>query len=89
VIFRVGATALVLRVASAAGGGAIDVRIDGCDEFTSQAGTSIGTCQVASTGGADIYDALSCPLTNTSGPHDLCLSFSGDTTFEIDSWHLE
>jgi arabinoxylan arabinofuranohydrolase len=87
--FREGATALVLRVASAAGGGAIDVRIDGCDEFTSQAGTSIGTCQVASTGGADIYAALSCPLTNTSGPHDLCLSFSGDTTFEIDSWHLQ
>lgn len=87
--FRGGASALVIRVASATGGGLIDVRIDGCDDFTSVAGTSIGTCEVVSTGGADIYAALSCPLTATSGPHDMCLRFSGDTSFELDSWHLE
>ena len=87
--FRGGATALVLRVASASGGGAIDVRVDGCDDFTNEPGTSIGTCQVVSTGGADTYAGLSCPLSATSGPHDLCLAFSGDTSFEIDSWHLE
>jgi len=87
--FRGGATALVLRVASASGGGSIDVRVDGCDDFTNQPGTSIGTCEVVSTGGADTYTELSCPLTATSGPHDLCLAFSGDTSFEIDSWHLE
>lgn len=87
--FRGGATKLVLRVASAAGGGSIDVRIDGCGDFTTEPGTSIGTCDVASTGGADLYAALSCPLAETSGAHDLCLAFSGDTSFEIDSWHLE
>lgn len=89
VSFRGGATSLVLRVASASGGGSIDVRIDGCADFTGEAGTSIGTCEVISTGAADTYAELSCPLTQTSGPHDLCLGFSGDTAFEIDSWHLE
>jgi arabinoxylan arabinofuranohydrolase len=87
--FRSGATTLVARVASAAGGGVIDVRIDGCDDFTSVPGSSIGTCQVVSTGGADTYADLSCSLAQTSGAHDLCLSFSGDTSFTIDSWHLE
>jgi arabinoxylan arabinofuranohydrolase len=87
--FRGGATALLLRVASASGGGSIDVRVDGCDDFTNEPGTSIGTCEVVSTGGADTYAELSCPLTATSGPHDLCLAFSGDTSFEIDSWRLQ
>jgi arabinoxylan arabinofuranohydrolase len=87
--FRGGAQTLVLRVASASGGGSIDVRIDGCDDFTSAPGTSIGTCEVTSTGGAATYAELACPLAPASGPHDLCLSFSGDTSFELDSWHLE
>jgi arabinoxylan arabinofuranohydrolase len=87
--FRAGATTLLARVASEAGGGSIDVRIDGCSDFTSVPGTSIGACEVVSTGGADTFAALSCPLTQVSGPHDLCLSFSGDTSFEVDSWHLE
>lgn len=87
--FRSRATRLVVRVASASGGGSIDVRIDGCDDFTSAAGASIGTCEVKSTGGADTYAALSCALSDTSGPHDLCLVFSGSTSFSLDSWHLE
>jgi arabinoxylan arabinofuranohydrolase len=87
--FREGATKLVLRVASGSGGGTIDVRIDGCDGFTSEPGSSIGTCQVAGTGTPDDYAELSCDLTRTSGPHDLCLSFSGTPDFTIDSWHLE
>lgn len=85
---REGATALVARVASATGGGAIDIRIDGCDDFTTEVGTSIGTCQVASTGGATTFADLSCALTTASGAHDLCLRFSGGS-FELDSWHLE
>jgi hypothetical protein len=87
--FRSGATTLVARVASAAGGGTIDVRIDGCDDFTSAPGTSIGTCTVVGTGGVDTYADLSCALTQTSGPHDLCLSFSGNTSFTLDSWRLQ
>ena len=89
--FREGATAIVLRVSSAAGGGTIDVRIDGCDDFTDEPGTSIGTCEVVSTEteGEVIFAELSCPLAQTTGPHDLCLAFSGDPSFELDSFHLE
>jgi arabinoxylan arabinofuranohydrolase len=56
--FRTGATKLVARVASAAGGPSIEVRIDGCDDAA-------------------------------TGPHDLCLAFSGTGTVELDSFHLE
>ena len=72
-----------------AGGGTIDNRIDGCDDFTDQAGTSIGTCEVTSTGGADTFAELSCPISETSGGHDLCLAFSNNPMFELDSWYLE
>lgn len=87
--FRDGATVFVGRVASAAGGGSIEVRIDGCDDFTSEAGTAVGTCEIASTGGDTTFADVSCAITETSGPHDLCLSFSGTEAFRIDSFHLE
>jgi len=85
--FRAGATSLVVQLASATGGGAIDVVIDGC--IGGEAGTSIGTCEVASTGGAGMYGPLTCNLESTSGAHDLCLKFSGTPSFQIDSFHLE
>lgn len=84
--FRDGATSLVLQVASASGGGTIDVLIDGC--IGGAAGTSIGTCEVMSTESANTFAPLTCTLTQATGPHDLCLSFSG-SNFEIDSFHLE
>lgn len=85
--FRGGAKTLVAKVASASGGGKIDVVIDGC--IGKKAGTSIGSCEVKSTGAADTFAPLSCNLTQTSGPHDLCLKFSGTPKFELDSFHLE
>lgn len=85
--FRDGATQLVLRVASAQGGGKIDVSIDGC--IQGEAGTSVGTCDVASTGGASTFAELTCAITAPGGPHDLCLTFSENPAFEIDSWHIE
>lgn len=85
--FRTGAKSLVAKVASAAGGGKIDVVIDGC--IAKKAGTSIGSCDVKSTGGADVFAPLTCTITQTSGPHDLCLKFSGSPKFELDSFHLE
>lgn len=85
--FRSSATRLVLRAASANGGGSIDVRIDGC--VTGEQGTSIGTCEVTSTGGADTYAELACPIESTQGGHDLCLRFSNNPSFQLDSWHLE
>jgi arabinoxylan arabinofuranohydrolase len=86
--FRAGARALLVRVAAATSGGVIDVRIDGCDNFTSEAGASIGRCQIPGTAGGT-FTSVSCPLSETSGVHDLCLSFSGGAPFELDSWHLE
>jgi len=85
--FRAGATQLVLQVAAQTGGATIDVHIDGC--LTGDPGTSLGTCQVAATGGRETYAALACTIADTAGAHDLCLRFSGDPEFTIDSWHLE
>jgi hypothetical protein len=85
--FREEATNLVLKVASASGGGTIDVLIDGC--IAGKTGTSIGLCEVTSTGGANTFATLSCTLASTSGAHDLCLEFSDGPQFEIDSFHLE
>jgi len=85
--FRDGATTLVVQVASATGGGTIDVLIDGC--IGGATGTSIGSCEVVSTGAADTFASLSCTLTETSGAHDLCLAFSDGPKFELDSFHLE
>ncbi|HEY6726396.1 MAG TPA: family 43 glycosylhydrolase [Polyangiaceae bacterium] len=85
--FRDGATSLVAQVASAGGGGTIDILIDGC--IGGAQGTSIGSCEVVSTGGADTFAPLTCTLTETSGAHDLCLAFSGNPAFELDSFHLE
>lgn len=85
--FRDGASKLVLQVASAQGGGMIDVRIDGC--ITGEQGTSVGTCSVAGTGGMDTFAELTCEIEAPSGPHDLCLHFSESPAFQLDSWHLE
>lgn len=85
--FRTGASRLVLRVASASGGGTIDVRIDGC--VTGTPGTSIGTCEVVSTGGDSSYAQLTCPIQETAEGHDLCLVFSNGPSLRVDSWHLE
>lgn len=85
--FRNGASKLVLRVASAQGGGTIDVRIDGC--ITGAQGTSVGSCEVVATGGGNMYADLVCAIDAPAGPHDLCLHFAGTPAFELDSWHLE
>lgn len=84
--FRDGASSLVLQVASASGGGSIDVVVDGC--LNGAPGTSVGTCEVTSTGGGNVFSELSCSIDAAGGPHDLCLQFSGGD-FEIDSFHLE
>lgn len=85
--FREGANKLVLKVASAQGAGNIDIRIDDC--LTGEAGTSIGTCTLATTGGADTFAPLTCVIAAPAGPHDLCLHFGDNPSFVIDSWHLE
>lgn len=85
--FREGATKLVAKVASASGGGTINIVIDGC--IGGAAGTPIGSCDVVSTEGASTFEELICSIEPTSGGHDLCLKFSGTPSFELDSFHLE
>ncbi len=85
--FRGGAKSLVAQVSAESGGGAIDVIIDGCIDGSE--GTSAGTCNVESTGGLTTFSELTCTISAPGGPHDLCLKFSGDAAFELDSFHLE
>jgi len=85
--FHDGATKLVAKVASSSAGGTIDIVVDGC--IGGAAGTSIGTCAVVSTGGAQQFAELQCPIESTAGGHDLCLRFGDSPSFQLDSWHLE
>ncbi len=85
--FQDGASALVLRIAAASGGATIDVVQDGC--LDGDAGSVVGTCSVESTGGLETFAELTCTISAPAGAHDLCLKFSGDTDFELDSFHLE
>jgi len=76
--FGSGASAFNARVASAAAaGGVIEVYLDGCEVFTGQSGTLIGTCSVESSGGSQNWRDVQCPVAASPGVHDLCLRFSG------------
>jgi arabinoxylan arabinofuranohydrolase len=70
--FGSGAATFFARVASAGSGGNIELRLD------SLAGTRIGTCAVAPTGGWQTWTTASCSVTNASGARDLYLKFTGD-----------
>jgi arabinoxylan arabinofuranohydrolase len=80
--FAGGATSLDVRVASAGSGGNIEVRLD------SQTGTLVGTCAVASTGGAQTWSTKTCPISGASGKHDLFFVFTGGTgsLFNFNWW---
>jgi len=87
--FAGGANSWTGRVASNGAGGTIEIYVDGCDDFTSEPGTLIGSCAVTDTGGADTFADLSCDIEPTTGPHDLCLFFTGTASFKVDSFHFE
>lgn len=78
--FGAGADTFQYRVASAAGGGAIELRLDG------EQGELVGTCEVASSGGADTWATQECSV-NVSGRHDLFLRFTGGG-FKFDWWRF-
>jgi len=69
--FGAGATSFDARVAASASGGSIELHIE------SLTGTTIGTCAVASTGGAQTWATQTCTITGTTGVHDLFLKFTG------------
>jgi len=80
--FGKGAKKFEASVASASVGGKIEIRIDGKD------GNLIGTLNVTSTSGDQIWKAASCKVTKTKGVHDLYFIFKGGegNMFNFDWW---
>ncbi|HVE16176.1 MAG TPA: DUF5010 domain-containing protein, partial [Chthoniobacterales bacterium] len=66
-----GVTGFKARVASAATGGNIEIRMD------SPTGTLLGTCAVPVTGGAQTWTTQTCSLTGASGNHNIYLVYTG------------
>jgi arabinoxylan arabinofuranohydrolase len=81
--FGTGASAFTARVASAASGGRIELRLD------SSTGTLAGTCTVPGTGGWQTWTDVTCPA-SASGTHDLYLRFTGGSgsLFNLDRWQF-
>jgi arabinoxylan arabinofuranohydrolase len=77
-----GATKFTARVASAAAGGSIELRLG------SITGTLIGTCTVPSTGGAQTWANVTCDVTGATGVKNLYLKFTGTGTFNFDYWQF-
>ncbi|WP_437760819.1 glycoside hydrolase family 43 protein [Sorangium sp. So ce1389] len=69
--FGPGAVSFDARVASATGGGSIELRLD------STTGTLVGTCTVEGTGGPQTWVTRSCAVDGATGIHDLYLKFTG------------
>ena len=67
-----GATGLQFRVASATGGGEVEVHLDHRDN------SAVGTCAVRYTGGWDRWETQDCTLPVITGHHDIYLIFRGD-----------
>ena len=82
--FGSGATAFDARVASAKNDGTIELHLDG------QTGTLLGSCAVASSGGAQTWVTTTCAVTGASGVHDLFLKFTGSSgdLFNFDWWQF-
>ncbi|MDP4183214.1 MAG: family 43 glycosylhydrolase [Bacillota bacterium] len=81
--FGTGATSFDARVASAASGGNIELRLD------SLTGKLVGTCAVSGTGGSQTWAAKSCTISGATGTHDLYLKFtggSGSSLFNLNWW---
>ncbi|MEV0902960.1 family 43 glycosylhydrolase [Actinoplanes sp. NPDC049802] len=84
VAFGAGATSFSARVASAAGGGRIELRLGG------PTGTLAGTCTVPGTGGWQTWTSVTCPVSGATGTQDLYLRFTGGTgsLFNVDWWQF-
>ena len=72
------------RVASAAAGGTIQLRLD------SPTGPLVGACAVPGTGGWQTWTTQSCKVVGTTGVHDLYLRFIGGSghLFNFDWWQF-
>ena len=79
--FGAGATSFTARVAAAAAGGTIQIRLG------SQTGTLVGTCTVTATGGAQTWADTTCTISGATGVNDLFFVFGG-STFNFNSWQF-
>ncbi len=80
--FGSGASGFQARVASAAGGGDIEIRLD------SITGPLVGTCHVTGSGDWQTYANATCNISGASGTHDLYLKFTGGSgyLFNLNWW---
>jgi hypothetical protein len=69
--FGSGAGAADFRVASATGGGTIEICLDRVDT------PPVGTCEVKSTGGWQLWKTETCTLRGVKGRHDVYFKFTG------------
>jgi arabinoxylan arabinofuranohydrolase len=77
-----GAASFSARVASAAAGGSIELRLG------SATGTLIGTCSVPATGGAQTWSNVTCNVAGATGVKDLYLKFTGSGSFNFNYWQF-
>jgi arabinoxylan arabinofuranohydrolase len=77
-----GATSFTARVAAAAAGGSIELRLG------SATGTLIGTCSVPATGGTQTWANTTCSVSGATGVKDLYLKFAGSGTFNLNYWQF-
>lgn len=83
--FGSGATSFAARVASDSSGGTIELHLD------SLTGTSIGTCAIPGTGGAQTWTTKTCPVSGATGVHDLFFEFTGSdnsSLFNFNWWQF-
>lgn len=83
--FGSGAKTFRARVASAAEGGNIEIRMD------SPKGKLVGTCTVPGTDGWQTWETVSCPIGGAEGVHDLYFRFTGgsEPLFNFNWWQFE
>jgi arabinoxylan arabinofuranohydrolase len=83
--FGTGAGSFQARVAGAAVGGSIELRLDTLN------GALLGTCAVPNTGGMQTWVTASCNVSGASGIHDLYLKFTGSGSgdlFNLNWWQF-
>lgn len=80
--FSSGAESFEARVASAASGGDIEIRLD------SITGQLVGTCPVTETGDWQTWTTVKCNVSGVSGNHDVYLKFTGGSgyLFNVNWW---
>ena len=84
IAFGSGVRSFTARVASATGGGRIELRLDGTG------GPLVGTCTVPGTGGWQTWTTVNCSVSGASGTRDLFLRFAGGGgfLFNVNWWQF-